>query len=119
MILGDTGYGSGQTSAALRAAGHLQTIKPIPLRYHAEPLRNYEAGKVAETQGNGGFLAAIIGDGVLLLLATAASLVLAGGFATLLAASGEFLPHDIAYLGMSAADLCSIAHCRPCLAGMG
>jgi hypothetical protein len=49
---------------------------------------------------------------VLLLLATAGSLVLAGGFAVLLAASGEFLPHDIAYLGMSAADLCSIARCR-------
>jgi hypothetical protein len=75
-------------------------------------MRNYEVGKVAETQGNGGFLAAIVGDGVLLLLATAASLVLAGGFAMLLAASGEFLPHDIAYLGMSAADLCSIARCR-------
>jgi Transposase DDE domain/Transposase domain (DUF772) len=31
-VLGDTGYGSGQTRAALRAAGHLQTIKPIPLQ---------------------------------------------------------------------------------------
>jgi len=30
-VLGDTGYGSGQTRAALRAAGHTQTIKPIPL----------------------------------------------------------------------------------------
>jgi len=30
-VLGDSGYGSGQTRAALRAAGHLQTIKPIPL----------------------------------------------------------------------------------------
>lgn len=49
---------------------------------------------------------------MLLLLATAASLILAGGFAMLLAASGEFLSHDIAYLGMSAADLCSIARCH-------
>jgi hypothetical protein len=31
-VLGDTGYGSGQTRAALRAAGHLQTIKPVPLQ---------------------------------------------------------------------------------------
>jgi hypothetical protein len=31
-VLGDTHYGSGQTRAALRAAGHTQTIKPIPLR---------------------------------------------------------------------------------------
>jgi Transposase domain (DUF772)/Transposase DDE domain len=30
-VLGDTHYGSGQTHAALRAAGHTQTIKPIPL----------------------------------------------------------------------------------------
>jgi hypothetical protein len=31
-VLGDSGYGSGQTRVALRAAGHLQTIKPISLR---------------------------------------------------------------------------------------
>ena len=30
-VLGDTHYGSGETRAALHAAGHLQTIKPIPL----------------------------------------------------------------------------------------
>jgi hypothetical protein len=30
-VLGDTHYGSGQTRAALRAAGHTQTVKPIPL----------------------------------------------------------------------------------------
>jgi Transposase domain (DUF772)/Transposase DDE domain len=31
-VLGDTHYGPGQTRAALRAAGHTQTIKPIPLQ---------------------------------------------------------------------------------------
>jgi IS5 family transposase len=31
-VLGDSGYGSGPTCAALRAAGHTQTIKPIPLQ---------------------------------------------------------------------------------------
>jgi IS5 family transposase len=31
-VLGDSAYGSGPTRAALRAAGHLQTIKPIPLQ---------------------------------------------------------------------------------------
>jgi hypothetical protein len=75
-------------------------------------VRRFETRKAAEHEGGDGFLAAIVGDGVLLLLATAASLVLAGGFAIFLAASGEFLPHDIRYLGMSAADLCSIADCR-------
>jgi hypothetical protein len=31
-VLGDSGYGSGATRAALRAAGHRQTIKPIALQ---------------------------------------------------------------------------------------
>ncbi len=31
-VLADSAYGSGQTRAALSAAGHTQTIKPIPLR---------------------------------------------------------------------------------------
>jgi hypothetical protein len=31
-VLGDSGYGSGPTRAGLRAAGHTQTIKPIPLQ---------------------------------------------------------------------------------------
>jgi IS5 family transposase len=31
-VLGDSAYGSGDTRALLRAAGHTQTIKPIPLR---------------------------------------------------------------------------------------
>jgi IS5 family transposase len=30
-VLGDSHYGSGETRVALRAAGHTQTIKPIPL----------------------------------------------------------------------------------------
>ena len=30
-VLGDAAYGSGETRAALTAAGHVQTIKPIPL----------------------------------------------------------------------------------------
>ena len=31
-VLGDSAYGSGEIRAALRASGHTQTIKPIPLR---------------------------------------------------------------------------------------
>ena len=54
--------------------------------------------------------------GVLTLIATQllslTGLLLAGGFALFLAASGEFLPHDIRYLGMSADDLCDVASCR-------
>ena len=32
QVLGDAAYGGGETRAALRAAGHAQLIKPIPLR---------------------------------------------------------------------------------------
>jgi hypothetical protein len=31
QVLGDSAYGSGETRAGLRAAGHAQLIKPIPL----------------------------------------------------------------------------------------
>jgi hypothetical protein len=31
-VLADSAYGGGQTRAGLRAAGHLQAIKPLPLR---------------------------------------------------------------------------------------
>ena len=40
-------------------------------------------------------MAPVLGDGRPLLLALAGGLLLAGGFALFLAASGEFLPHDI------------------------
>ncbi len=59
-----------------------------------------------------GFVSPLIGDGRPLLLAAAGSLVFAGGFMLFLAATGEFLPHDIHYLGMSADDLCEVASCR-------
>jgi hypothetical protein len=59
-----------------------------------------------------GFFQPILGDGRPLLLLIAGSLLFAGGFAIFLAATGEFLPHDIHYLGMSAADLCRIRSCR-------
>jgi IS5 family transposase len=36
QVLADSAYGSGETRAALRDAGHVQAIKPIPLR-HGKP----------------------------------------------------------------------------------
>jgi hypothetical protein len=59
-----------------------------------------------------GFLSPLVGDGRPLLLVVAGGLLFAGGFALFLAAAGEFLPHDIGYLGMSADDLCDVAGCR-------
>lgn len=55
---------------------------------------------------------ALLGDGRPLLLLTGLILVLVGGFALFLSASHNFLPHDVHYLGMSAAELCRIADCR-------
>lgn len=59
-----------------------------------------------------GFLPCLVGDGRPLLLAFAGALVFAGGFMLFLAVTGEFLPHDIHYLGLSADDLCDLASCR-------
>jgi hypothetical protein len=59
-----------------------------------------------------GLFSALVGNGLPPLTVVAGSLVLAGGFAVFLALTGEFLPHDIRYLQMSAADLCSVEDCR-------
>lgn len=50
-------------------------------------------------------VAALLGDGRPLLATVAVSLLFAGAFAIFLAARGEFLPHDIGYLGQTAEEL--------------
>ncbi len=59
-----------------------------------------------------GFLAALIGDGRPLLKLTGLALIGSGLFAFFLGATGHFLPHDIAFLGASAAELKTIAESR-------
>lgn len=59
-----------------------------------------------------GFLAGIVGDGRPLLKLTGLALIGSGLFAFFLGATGHFLPHDIDFLGTSAADLLSIADSR-------
>lgn len=66
----------------------------------------------APSRDSTSFLDPVLGDGRPLLFAVAGSLVFSGGFALFLAAAGEFLPHDVHYLGMSAADLCRTSSCR-------
>jgi hypothetical protein len=61
---------------------------------------------------NRGILEALIGDGRSLLLFTGLSLILSGGFALFLSATGQFLPHDTQYLGLSASELCRFTGCR-------
>ena len=57
-------------------------------------------------------LQALVGDGRPLLMLTALALLFSGGFALFLALVRQFLPHDLAFLGMSAAELCALGDCR-------
>ena len=58
------------------------------------------------------YLAALIGDGRPFLMVVGSMLVLCGAFALFLSATGNFLPHDIRFLGMTAQALCAVNQCR-------
>lgn len=64
------------------------------------------------TDANRGLVRALLDDGRPAITLTAMALLVSGGFAIFLAARREFLPHDVAFLGMTAVDLCAIAECR-------
>jgi hypothetical protein len=55
---------------------------------------------------------ALLGDGRPLLILCALVLLASGAFALFLGATGQFLPHDIAFLGMTSQELCSLHGCR-------
>lgn len=59
-----------------------------------------------------GLFALLIGDGRAPLAVVGLALVVAGGFALFVAARGEFLPHDLAFLGMTPGELCAVNECR-------
>lgn len=59
-----------------------------------------------------GLFSALVGDGRPLILVTGLSLVLAGSFAFFLSALGQFLPHDVDFLGMTPEALCAVNECR-------
>lgn len=59
-----------------------------------------------------GLFAAIVGDGTPLLALTGFLLILAGSFAFFLGVTKHFLPHDVAFLGMTPQQLCAINECR-------
>jgi hypothetical protein len=54
----------------------------------------------------------LVGDGRPLLGVAGMVLLFAGCFALFVAMRGEFLPHDIAFLGMTAPELCAVHGCR-------
>lgn len=55
---------------------------------------------------------ALIDDGRSLLTLVALGLILSGIFALFLSATGSFLPHDVAFLGMQPRELCDLHQCR-------
>ncbi|MET0556046.1 MAG: hypothetical protein ABW221_23610 [Vicinamibacteria bacterium] len=59
-----------------------------------------------------GLLRTLVGDGRPLLVLSALALVAFGAFALFLGATGHFLPHDTAYLGMTSRQLCDLHACR-------
>ncbi|MGZ8853011.1 MAG: hypothetical protein ACXW2X_06405, partial [Thermoanaerobaculia bacterium] len=59
-----------------------------------------------------GFMARLVGDGRSLIRLTAFALIASGSFALFQAATGQFLPHDVDYLGMTAKQLCSAHQSR-------
>jgi hypothetical protein len=70
--------------------------------YHAAELNLYRRN----------YFGALVGDGRPLLMLTGLGLVLAGGFALFLSATGHFLPHDVQFLGLTAEALCGMDQCR-------
>lgn len=58
------------------------------------------------------FFDALLDDGRPLLLLTSLALAFSGGIALFLSCTGEFLPHDVAFLGMQPSALCGMNECR-------
>jgi hypothetical protein len=63
-------------------------------------------------RGDTGLIPVLIGDGRPPLSLSAMALILAGGFAIFLGVRNEFLPHDVAFLGMTPQQLCTVNECR-------
>jgi len=59
-----------------------------------------------------GFFAVLIDDGIFPLALTGVALMAAGGFALFLCVTGRFLPHDVAYLNLDAAQLARASNRR-------
>jgi hypothetical protein len=66
---------------------------------------------VAADDDDAGLFDPLLADGRHLLTLGTLGLLASGGFATFLGATGQFLPHDIQFLGMSAPQLCGLNAC--------
>jgi hypothetical protein len=65
-----------------------------------------------ENDDDRGLIATLAGDGRPLIDLAALILIGCGVFALFQSATGHFLPHDTAYLGMTAGELCKLHGCR-------
>jgi hypothetical protein len=74
------------------------------------PIRDFRGSYM--TTDDRGVFEAVISDGRPLLLFTGLALILSGGFAIFIAATGHFLPQDSQFLGMTVTELCALHHCR-------
>lgn len=59
-----------------------------------------------------GFFETLLGDGRPLFTVVAFTLAASGGFVIFQAATGQFLPQDVAFLGMTSQQLCTLHGCR-------
>jgi hypothetical protein len=69
-------------------------------------------GPVARSHTDPGLWKALLDDGRPALLLTGMALLVSGAFAVFLSIRREFLPHDVAFLGMTAEQVCALADCR-------
>ena len=76
---------------------------------YSSDMRN---GLLLGDPGVDSFLGKLTGDGRSLFKVLALALIGSGTFVLFQAATGHFLPHDTAYLGMDAAQLCRFYGCR-------
>ena len=67
---------------------------------------------VSDAEHDRGLFSALVDDGRPLLTLTALALLFSGGFAIFLSVVQQFLPHDLAFLGMTARELCALGDCR-------
>jgi hypothetical protein len=71
-----------------------------------------ETVEIRTAQSSDSFFRSLIGDGRPPLLVAAGALAFAGGFALFLSATGDLLPQEVRYLGMTPTQLCAFADCR-------
>src|SRR5664279_5655729 len=93
----------------------LKSPTPQFLSLHSpspEPRPPSPSANIPHMDDDRGFFETFIGDGRSLIKLTALLMMGSGAFALFQAGTGHFLPQDTEYLGMTAAQLCTLHGCR-------